>query len=223
MISILYEDQYIIAVSKPAGVISEVNPFEAVTMEGEILTYLSLSSVKPFVGVIHRLDRVTSGVMLFAKKKSALVAFNKLFEAKAIQKTYHALIPKLPQAEEGELVNHLLKNQKEKRAEIINAPSKESKLASLHYKCLQNLKPPYLIELKPKTGRFHQLRIQLAHIGCTILGDEKYGSKEAYEGPGIALHAYSLAFSHPLLDTKKQQLFVAPYPDGKDWHASIDI
>ena len=215
-IQIIYEDEYIIAVNKPAGVISEVNPFEETTMEGEVLAYLSKSKVKPFVGVIHRLDRVTSGVMLFAKKKSALVAFNRLFEAKAIQKTYHALISKLPPLEEGELENHLLKNQKEKRAEILDAPSKESKLASLHYKCLQNLKPPYLIELKPKTGRFHQLRIQLAHIDCAILGDEKYGSKEAYVGPGIALHAYSLELIHPLLDSKKKMVLVAPDPDWND-------
>jgi 23S rRNA pseudouridine1911/1915/1917 synthase len=217
MISILYEDIYIIVVNKPAGLISEVNPFEAITMEGEVMTYLALSTRKPFLGVIHRLDRVTSGVMLFAKKKSALLAFNKLFELKAVQKTYHALINNLPPSTKGELINYLFKNLKEKRSDILNSKNKLSKLASLNYSLLQITKLPYLIELNPKTGRFHQIRAQLAHINCPILGDEKYGSQAAYESKGIALHAYALDFTHPLLSGKKKIQIIAPYPHEKVW------
>lgn len=216
-IQIIYEDEHIIAVNKPAGVISEINPFEVITMEGEVMNYLEKSKKKPFLGVIHRLDKVTSGVMLFAKKKSALVAFNKLFELKTIQKTYHALTNNLPPEKEGELVNHLYKNQLEKRATIVASATKESKLAKLHYTYLQDVKQAFLLELKPSTGRFHQIRAQLAHINCIILGDEKYGGKEPYEGAGIALHARSLSFKHPLLNLKKNLLIIAPYPEHGLW------
>ena len=217
MISILYEDPYIIAVNKPAGLISEINKVEAITMEGIVMDYLQLSKKKPFLGVIHRLDKVTSGVMIFAKKKSALIAFNKMLELKTIQKTYHALISNLPKATEGELVNHLYKNLIEKRSDIIKVKTKETQIASLHYKCLQSSKQAYLLEIKPKTGRFHQIRAQLAHIDCAILGDVKYGSLATYDNEGIGLHAYSLYFTHPLLDLKKNLLITAPYPNEAIW------
>lgn len=217
MISILYEDPYILAVNKPAGLISEHNDYESNSLEDQVKNHLELSKKKAFIGIIHRLDRVTSGIMLFAKKKRSLVAFNQLFETKRIQKTYHALVDTLPVPSEGNLSNFLFKNNLEKRADVVHSGTLNAKLAKLVYKQLQSQNDSFLLEIKPTTGRFHQIRAQLAHINAPIIGDIKYGSERDYPFEGIALHAYSLQFIHPFLDSKKKLTITAPYPLQKFW------
>lgn len=213
MLSIIYEDSYIIAVNKPSGLISELSPFEKDTMESRVMDYLKQSKIKPYIGVIHRLDRLTSGIMLFAKKKSSLVAFSKLFESRSIQKTYHALVNKVPYAPKGKLDNYLLKNQLEKHSEVVSSKTKHAQAAHLSFEHLETQKKSILLEIKPSTGRYHQIRAQLAHIGCPITGDSKYGSVDTYNEAGIALHALCLDFVHPFLDGEKSMHLEAPYPN----------
>lgn len=204
-----------IVVNKSAGLITEKSPYENLTVENQVFDYMLKTKPKPYVGVIHRLDRVTSGVLIFAKKKSILVAFNTLFSSRKIQKTYLAIVKNRPEKTKGHLVNFLVKNNLEKRADIVQSKSKNSQNCSLSYKVIDQNKFGYLLEVKPKTGRFHQIRAQLAHIGLPIIGDEKYGSNQLYFPLSVCLHAWKLTYQDS--DSKEMITFEAALPDNEFW------
>ena len=214
-LEIVYENNDYIVVNKKSGLISEKSPYEDCTVESQVLNHLLKSKKKPYIGVIHRLDRVTSGVLVFAKKKSILVEFNDLFAKRKVQKTYLAIVKNKPQKSKGNLVNFLVKNNQEKRADIVQTKSKESLQCILSYKLIDQNDFGYLLELKPKTGRFHQIRAQLAHLGLPIIGDEKYGSDQPYLPLSVCLHAWKLTYQLP--DSEELKTFEAPLPKNKFW------
>lgn len=214
-LEILAENNDYVVVNKTAGLISEKSLYENTTVENQVVDYLSKTKKDPYVGVVHRLDRVTSGVLMFAKKKSVLVAFNELFSSRKVQKTYLAIVTTKPPKTKAHLVNFLVKNTKEKRADIVASKSNDTQDCRLSYKVIGQNEFGYLLEVKPETGRFHQIRAQLAHIGLPIFGDEKYGSTEYYLPLSICLHAWKLTYE--ISGTKELQTFEAPLPDTKFW------
>ena len=214
-LEVLYENNDYLVVNKVAGLISEKSPYEAVTVESQVLNHLLEHKRKPYIGIIHRLDRVTSGVLILAKKKSVLVEFNNLFSSRKVQKTYVAIVKNKPQKNKGNLVNFLVKNNKEKRADIVQAKSKDSQNCMLSYQVIGKNDAGYLLEIKPKTGRFHQIRAQLANIGLPIIGDKKYGSDQKYLPLSICLHAWKLTYK--AANSKEPQIFEAPLPANDFW------
>lgn len=214
-LDILAENNDYLVVNKTAGLISEKSRYENTTVENQVLEYLSKTKKDPYVGVVHRLDRVTSGVLIFAKKKSALVAFNDLFSSRNVQKTYLAIVSNKPPKTKGHLVNFLVKNTKEKKADIVANKSKDTQDCRLSYKVIGQNEFGYLLEVKPQTGRFHQIRAQLAHIGLPIIGDEKYGSDKNYLPLSICLHAWKLTYE--ISGTKELKTFEAPLPGNAFW------
>ncbi|SDI43425.1 RluA family pseudouridine synthase [Winogradskyella thalassocola] len=214
-LEIIEENNDYIIVNKVAGLITEKSPYENLTVENQVFNHFIKSKRKPYVGVIHRLDRVTSGVIIFAKKKSILVAFNTLFSSRKVQKTYLAIVKDKPIKSKGTLVNFLVKNNLEKRADIVTSKSKETLDCMLSYKVIDQNDFGYLLEIKPKTGRFHQIRAQLAHIGLPILGDEKYGSVEYYFPLAVCLHAWKITYKDS--GSEEMKTFEAPLPHNKFW------
>ena len=195
MPNIIFEDGQLIVINKTAGLITEVNPFED-SSESKVKTHLKRNSKRqdPYLGVIHRLDRVTSGVLVFAKKKSILKIWNKAFEEKQIQKEYLAVSQNKLPFEKGELKHWHQKDQKNKCALISKTKRKGFKICLLEYELLEASANAYLYLLKPLTGKFHQIRAQMGACDCPILGDVKYGAKPALKNQ-IALHARELNVS----------------------------
>ena len=214
-LEIVHENNDFIVVNKIVGLISEKSPYESDTLEDRVRNHLLKKKPKPYIGVIHRLDRVTSGVMVFAKKKSVLVEFNTLFSSRNVQKTYLAIVKNKPPKNKATLTNFLVKNNLDKRADIVQSKSKDSQECILSYKLIGKNEYGYLLEIKPKTGRFHQIRAQLANIGLPIVGDEKYGSDQEYHPLSICLHAWKLTYQMP--DSKELKTFEAPVPKNKFW------
>ncbi|MFK7750319.1 MAG: RluA family pseudouridine synthase [Kordia sp.] len=214
-LEIIHENNDYIVVNKASGLISEQSPYESVTIESQVFNHVLKSKRKPYVGIIHRLDRVTSGVLILAKKKSVLVNFNTLFSSRKVQKTYLAIVTNKPAKNKGNLVNFLVKNTKEKRAEIVPSKLKNAQSCMLSYEVIGKNEIGYLLKVKPKTGRFHQIRAQLSNIGLPIVGDQKYGSDATYKSLSICLHAWKLTFEAP--DSKERITYEAPLPVDDFW------
>lgn len=214
-LEVIYEDSKLIAINKRSGPITERSPFEQDTVEDAVHAHLSTKRKKPFVGVTHRLDRVTSGVLLFAKNKSTLVALNSAFERRLVQKTYLALTETPPKSKKGTLEHHLVVDKKQKKALIYEHKTPESKSALLKYKVLGTTEQGTLLEVFPATGRFHQIRAQLAHIGSPIIGDHKYGSRASHASGQICLHAFRLTLKEQIGELPQE--FVAPLPEHGAW------
>lgn len=214
-LEVIHENKGYIVINKAAGLISEQSPFEELTAESQVQKHLQASKREPYIGVIHRLDRVTSGVLLFAKKKSVLVAFNELFSSRKVQKTYWAIVHKKPAQNKETLTHYLFKNNFKKQAEIVPAHTKGAQKCLLSYRVLEQNNLGYLLEIKPKTGRFHQIRAQLAHIGLPIIGDEKYGSDQKYAALSICLHARKLTYTPA--ESNESISYEAPAPSNKYW------
>ncbi len=209
-IQVLYETDHWLAVNKPAGLIVEKSPFENYTLEDWARSYLSERVKKPFLGIVHRLDRLTSGVLLLAKKKSTLKALNAQFEARRVKKTYLALVDKAPDQKANTLEHWLKKDLKNKQAEVVRPMAPGSKPAILHYRLLNRLSSAFLLEIHPSTGRFHQIRAQLSAVGCPIVGDVKYGGREWSENDAIGLHATRVKFFAP--DLQKDVVVKTEWP-----------
>ncbi|HCP41470.1 MAG TPA: RNA pseudouridine synthase [Cryomorphaceae bacterium] len=214
---VLFESNQLLVVEKPAGVITEDNPFEHNNLESNYREYLRQKINNPYIGVVHRLDRVTSGVVLFAKKRETLKTLNKWFEQRKIQKTYWAITNKVPREEKGVLTHYLLTDQKNKKALVTDTKVKGAKKAELSYRILSSSSKGHLLEIKPKTGRFHQIRAQLSQIGCPIIGDEKYKSEAEYQPLQIALHARSIEL--PSAINGSPLVFEAPSPNRDIWNS----
>ena len=219
-LQVLYEDNHLIAINKRAGDIVQGDKTGDTPLSEVVKQYIKTKHQKPgnvYLGVAHRLDRPTTGIVVFAKTSKALPRLNKLFAEKDAQKTYWAVVNKMPEKEKDTLIHWLKRNTKQNKsyAHIKEVP--DSKKAILDYKVIRSLDRYFLLEIDLKTGRHHQIRAQLAAIGCAIKGDLKYGSDRSNKDGSIHLHARSLSFVHPV---KKEMLqLIAPPPEDSVWNA----
>jgi len=220
MLEVLYEDNHLIAINKKSGDIVQGDKTGDAPLSDFVKAYIKKKYNKVgevFLGTIHRLDRPTSGIVLYARTSKALTRMNKKFREKKVQKTYWAVVDNTPPNNSGTLDNYLQKNQKKNKSYV--AKNKVGKHAVLDYILLKKLNNFYHLEIKPKTGRHHQIRVQLAHIGCIIKGDLKYGSKRSNKDASIHLLAQKLEFIHPV---KKDPItIVAPVPKDSVWEACV--
>jgi len=221
---VLYEDNHLIAVKKEPGSIVQSDKTGDETLAEEVKAYIKRKYKKPgdvFLGIIHRLDRPVGGVIVFARTSKALTRMNELFREKKISKTYWAIVEEKPPIEDGQLVNWLKKNQDKNRSRAYDIEVKDSKKAELTYRLVGRSKHYYYIEVHPKTGRHHQIRVQLAHLGCKIKGDVKYGAKRTNKDGSIHLFARSLSFIHPV---KKEKLIIRSNPPMDPlWNEMINL
>lgn len=203
-----------VAVNKPAGIATERHyDYDTVEKRAEQLWARPRSVKRPFVGIVHRLDRPVSGALLLAKNKSTLVALNKAFEQGATEKIYHAVTDRPLPEREGKLRHYIARDRMGKRAIATTRPIAGAKEAILTYRLLDTQQDIYWWEIRPVTGRFHQIRCQLAVVGAAIIGDAAYGSMRPLVDNCIALHAYSLGFPDPAAAVSEQITVAAPYPD----------
>ena len=218
MIEVLYEDNHLIAVNKKSGDIVQGDKTGDTPLSDFVKEYIKEKYNKPgevFLGTIHRLDRPTSGIVLYARTSKALSRMNEQFREKKVQKTYWAVVENLPPNTIDTLDNYLRKNQKQNKSYVTK--SNNGKHAILDYKLLKTLDNFYLLEIRPQTGRHHQIRVQLANIGCVIKGDLKYGAKRSNKDASIHLLAQKLEFIHPV---KKEPItIVSPTPKDSVWDA----
>ena len=215
---VLTETKSWLALLKPTGVSVERQPGAMDTLEDRAFQYLSHQSRHPFVGIVHRLDRPTSGIVLIAKKKSSLIRLNAQFSEGSIQKTYLALTRYAPASPEGILHHWLEKNLFEKKSIAHPYPTPSAQEAVLTYRVLRHQANGCLWEVHPRTGRFHQIRAQLAAVGCPIVGDILYGG-EPCEPNRIALHAWKIIFQDP--DTGAPVHLQATPPHNDTWKAVL--
>ena len=219
-LQVIYEDNHLIAINKRPGDIVQGDKTGDMPLSDVVKQYLKEKYKKNgnvYLGVVHRLDRPTSGIVLFAKTSKALPRLNKLFAEKKAQKTYWAVVKNLPSKEQDTLVHWLKRNSKQNKsyANIKEVP--DSKKAILSYTIIKKLNNYYLLEVDLKTGRHHQIRAQLTAIDCPIKGDLKYGFDRSNKDGSIHLHARSLSLIHPV---KKELLeLIAAAPKDPIWNA----
>lgn len=215
---ILYEDNHLIAVNKKPGQITQGDKTGDLPLSELVKEFIKKRDNKPgnvFLGVIHRLDRPVSGVILFAKTSKALSRMNKQFQDKLVQKVYWALTVNSPIKKEGKLVHWLVKDTKRNTTKAHLKEIRNSKRAELDYRHLSNEDKGSLLEVYPKTGRPHQIRVQLSSMNCTIKGDLRYGAMLANGDKSICLHARKLIFKHPV--SKEDITIQADILNNKYW------
>ena len=217
---VLYEDNHIIIVSKRAGEIVQGDKTGDVPLSETVAAYLKEKYSKPgnvFVGVPHRLDRPVSGVVVLAKTSKALARLNEMFRVGSVDKRYLAIVKNKPKEPEGRLENWLVRNEKQNRSYAYDHEVPNSKQAVLNYRLVASSVNYHLIEVELLTGRHHQIRCQLAKMGCPIKGDLKYGAERSNPDGSISLHAFHVIFEHPvsheMIDVK------APLPQDSLWQS----
>lgn len=218
MIEVLYEDNHLIAVNKKSGDIIQGDKTGDTPLSDHVKLYIKKKYNKKgevFLGTIHRLDRPTSGIILFARTSKALSRMNEQFRNQEINKTYWAIVENSPEKSFGTLKNKLQKNEKKNKSFVTK--TENGKNAILDYKLLKRLDNFFLLEIKPKTGRHHQIRVQLSNIGCIIKGDLKYGAKRSNTDASISLIAKKITFIHPV--RKEEINITAPCPKTNIWNA----
>ena len=215
---VLHEDNHLIAVNKKSSEIVQGDRTGDTSMPDGIKAYLKKKYNKPgnvFCGVIHRLDRPTSGLILFARTSKGLERMNKQFRDKETSKTYWAVLENKPPQKNGTLIHFLKKNEKQNKSYTCSENTAGAKEAILHYTLISSSDRYHLVEVELETGRHHQIRTQLASIGCCIKVDLKYGAKRSNGDGSICLHSRKLKFNHPT--TKKEICLVAPLPENVYW------
>ena len=215
---ILFEDNHLLVVNKLPSEIVQGDKTGDEPLPERIKSFLKEKYQKPgnvFCGVVHRLDRPTSGVVVFAKTSKALERLNAQFREKETNKTYWAIVENKPKEPKGSLRDYLKKNETQNKSYVVNENSPGAKLALLHFQLLASSDNYHLLEVTIETGRHHQIRAQLSKIGCIIKGDLKYGAKRANKDASIGLHARSLCFQHPT--TKEEITIVANPPADAVW------
>ncbi len=198
---ILYEDNHLIAVNKRAGDIVQVDETGDMPLDEMVKEFIAEKYSKPggaFLGVVHRLDRPVSGLILFAKTSKALERMNAVFKNREVKKTYFAVVRKKPAKTKGKLINWLIKNPQKNVVASHNHEVIGSQYCELDYELLGELDGYYLLKVNPLTGRSHQIRVQLSTMGCPIVGDNKYGYPRGSRKGSICLHARQLEFLHPV-------------------------
>lgn len=218
MLEILYEDNHIIAVNKKTSDIVQADKTGDTPLSEEVKAYIKKKYDKPgdvFLGVPHRVDRPVSGVVIFARTSKALTRLNKMFQEheKEITKIYWAVVGNLPAEDHAVLKHYLVRDSEKNKSHAYNQPKARAKEAILEYQLLGSSQRYYLLEVKLYTGRHHQIRCQLAKIGCPIKGDLKYGFPRSNENGGISLHARSISFKHPV---SQEQLTITAKPPLND-------
>jgi 23S rRNA pseudouridine1911/1915/1917 synthase len=216
--NILYEDNHLIAVNKSAGEIVQGDKTGDACVVDELKKFLKKRDNKPgnvFVGLPHRLDRPTSGVLLLTKTDKALTRVNKLIHDREFHKTYWAIVRNKPPKNSERLVHWLQKNEKQNKSFASNIEKNGWQKAELEYKIVASSENYYLLEIKLFTGRHHQIRVQLAEIGSPIRGDLKYGFERSNRDGSISLHARSLEFIHPIKNESIK--IIAPAPKENLW------
>ena len=221
--TVLYEDNHIIAVNKTCSEIVQGDKTGDEPLSETIKKYLKEKYNKPgevFCGVTHRLDRPVSGVVLFAKTSKALSRLNEMFKNQEVKKTYWAIVKEKPAQIEGRLEHFLVRNEKQNKSVAHEKMVPNAKKAALSYKTIAHSDTYYLLQINLETGRHHQIRCQLANIGCPIKGDLKYGAKRSNPDGSISLLARKIEFVHPV---SKQNLIVeAPFPGDNLWSSITD-
>ena len=217
--TVLYEDNHIIAVNKTCNEIVQGDKTSDTPLSEIVKAYIKAQYNKPgevFLGVTHRLDRPTSGVVLFARTSKALTRLNEMFKShEQIKKTYWAIVQGCPKVPEARLENWLIRNEAQNKSYIAKPHANNAKQAVLEYKTLVRGENYTLLEVDLETGRHHQIRCQLAAIGCPVKGDLKYGAKRSNPDGGICLHARKIEFIHPV---KKENIcIIAPVPNDSLW------
>lgn len=217
--TVVYEDNHIVVVNKTSSEIVQGDKTGDTPLSEMVKQYLKEKYNKPgnvFIGVTHRLDRPVSGLVVFAKTSKALPRLNEMFRNGEVKKTYWAIVKECPKETEGELVHYLVRNEKQNKSYAYDKEVKNSKKAVLHYKLIGYSQNYYLLEVDLKTGRHHQIRCQLAKMGCPIKGDLKYGSPRSNPDGSICLHARTVQFVHPV--SKEMIRLTAPVPEGNLWN-----
>lgn len=198
---ILYEDNHLIAINKRSGDIVQVDETGDEPLDEKVKKYIAAKYNKPngaFLGVVHRLDRPVSGVILFAKTSKALERMNAVFKNREVRKTYFAVVRNKPARQQGNLVHYLIKNPKKNLVTAYNKEVPNSQRSELNYKLIGEVGGFYLLQVNPITGRSHQIRVQLSTMDCPIVGDNKYGYPRGSRKGSICLHARQLEFIHPV-------------------------
>jgi len=217
-IDVIYEDNHLIAVNKASGDITQGDKTGDEPLPEKIKRWLAEKYKKEgnvFCGVIHRLDRPTSGLVIFSKTSKALSRMNELFKKQDIEKVYWAIVETKPKANSGSLRDFLKKNKEQNKSYSVKEGTPEAKESVLDYQLIAQSDRYFLLEVRPKTGRHHQIRTQLANIGSIIKGDVKYGAKRSNKDGSISLHARSVNFIHPV---KKEPIEItAKVPNDPLW------
>lgn len=219
-LQILHEDNHLIVVNKRVGDLVQGDKTGDKPLSEVVKEYIKEKYNKPgevFLGVIHRLDRPTTGIVVFARTSKALSRMNELFSHRETQKTYWAIVKNKPQNSEDKLVHYLKRNEKNNTSKAHTKEAPDSKLASLDYKIIKELNNYFALEINLHTGRHHQIRAQLSAIGCPIKGDLKYGFDRSNQDGGIHLHAQKLVFIHPV--SKENLEIIAPTPNDVIWNS----
>lgn len=217
---IVYEDNHIIVINKLPSEIVQGDKTGDMPLSEKLKNYIKERDLKPgnvFMGVIHRIDRPVSGLVIFAKTSKALSRFNELIRVKGLNKTYWAVVKNKPPKQEDHLIHYLLKNEKANKSRAHEKPVKDGLKSELAYKFLRSSDNYHLLEIKLFTGRHHQIRCQLSAIGCPIKGDLKYGFDRTNKDGSIHLHAYILNFIHPI---KQEEINIkaTPLMDDPVWN-----
>lgn len=224
MTEILYEDNHLIAVYKKSSDLAQGDKTGDTTLDTEVKRYIARKYDKKgevFLGVVHRLDRPVSGVLLYARTSKALERLNEMFRKSEVKKTYLAIVKERPPEDEATITNFLKKNEQQNKTYVYDTEVKGSKQASLTYRLRGRSEKYYMLEIELHTGRHHQIRAQLANIGCPIKGDLKYGYPRSNDNGGISLFARRLEFVHPV--KKEPVIITAHFPEGDIWSAFVNV
>ncbi|MDA9087004.1 RluA family pseudouridine synthase [Polaribacter sp.] len=219
-LQVLFEDNHVIIVNKRAGDITQGDKTGDKPLSDVVKEYVKDKYNKPglvFIGTVHRLDRPTSGIVIFARTSKALERLNKMLREKTIKKTYWALVKNAPKVTTDTLTNFLKKDTKKNKSFVYKKEIEGSKKAILHYNIIKKLENYFLLEIDLETGRHHQIRTQLSYIGSTIKGDLKYGFPRSNKDGSISLHARKIKFIHPV--SKEEIAITAPTPKDIIWNA----
>ncbi|MBO4778263.1 MAG: RluA family pseudouridine synthase [Bacteroidales bacterium] len=217
---VLYEDNHILVANKPNNMLVQADTTGDVALEDLAKQYIKIKYNKPgavFLNAVHRIDRPVSGVVVFARTSKALTRLNEQFRSKEIKKTYWAIVKNLPKVESATLEDYIRRDAKKNKSFVCQKDAKDAKLARLSYSLIASSENYHLLEIDLHTGRHHQIRCQLSHMGCPIKGDLKYGAERSNKDGGISLHARSVEFIHPV--TKESIKITAPVPEDNLWKA----
>lgn len=224
MPEILYEDNHIIAVYKKSSDLVQGDKTGDDSLDNQVKKYISKKYNKPgeaFLGVVHRLDRPVSGVLVFARTSKALERLNEIFRSRQVRKIYWAVVKERPPEDEGTITHFMKKVETQNKSYTYDKEIKGSKEASLTYKVIGRSERYYLLEIELHSGRHHQIRAQLAAIGCPVKGDLKYGFPRSNEDGSISLFAREISFIHPV---KKEAITITGHlPEGDIWKAFKEI